>query len=88
MYNQDIWRLSSQVPTVPDFKHLSRVPEGSATCLLLVTMGARHLRKTVGLIDYRFVDHGYTALEAESALVQHSSYLWLDLKALCHYIYR
>ena len=22
--------------TVPDFKHLSRVPEGSATCLLLV----------------------------------------------------
>ena len=27
------------------------------------------------VIDFRFVDRGYTALEAESALVQHSIYL-------------
>ena len=30
------------------------------------------------VIDFRFVDRGYNALEAESALVQHSTCSWLD----------
>ena len=34
------------------------------------------------VIDFRFVDRGYTALEAESALVQHSTCSWLDLTLL------
>ena len=53
--------------SVPDFKRLSRVPEGSAT--YLPDEGQTLCR----LIDFRFVDRGYTALEAESALVQHST---------------
>ena len=37
----------------------------------LIVAAASTRGKTV--IDFRFVDRGYTALEAESALVQHST---------------
>ena len=46
----------------------------------LIVVAASTRGKTV--IDFRFVDRGYTALEAESALVQHSTCSWLDLTLL------